>query len=131
MNVGKYIENDHYAAMLALWNKRGWKPCPSGFLPSNGFVIVQDGNVIAYMGVYIDKPIAFVGWTITNIELNARTNIKALKLLWNACLNKAKENKCRYVFSITDEPCWGKLLQKYGMKTEETGVTTYSMDLCS
>ena len=116
--------------MYVLWKKRKWKPPSKKILPKNGFVCLIDGKVVGYLGVYVEQEvIAVISWAILDIDLKLRVAVTVLDGMLHYATETAKTNRCKAIYSFTDEPVWGKLLQQHGMKISETNVTSFMMVL--
>lgn len=130
MQILPYSKRKHYKEITLLWKKRKWKSPASKILPACGFVCLINNKVVGYLGLYIEQEtMAVISWVIVDIDLKLRVAVHALDNLLYYAKEAAKKNKCKAIYSFTDEPCWGKLLQQHGMKISETNVTSYTMVL--
>jgi hypothetical protein len=123
-------QTKYFKEMYVLWKKRKWKPPSKKILPKNGFVCLIDGKVVGYLGVYVEQEvIAVISWAILDIDLKLRVAVTVLDGMLHYAIETAKTNRCKAIYSFTDEPGWGELLQKHGMKISETNVTSFMMVL--
>ena len=130
MIIARFNAEKHYKDLGKLWEQHGGIPCPLDAIPRQSYVAKRNGDIIAFMGMYVDEgTIGVIDWAVANNNFSKEEKDEALQLLFNRLIVIAKLKKCNYIYSFTKNTKWGDKMKRYGMMLAESGACTYIMPI--
>ena len=125
MKAGKY-KKEYYSELHSWWNTRDdWVALPEDVLPETGFVVIDDGILLAAGFVYRDATsiLGMMEWIVSNPKNTARTTMKSLLLLVKHIAKYADENNIKLYTSLKNTGLERIYKQNGFIKTDQNMIS--------
>jgi hypothetical protein len=118
---------EDYATVSEWFTRHGSKAVPEAVLPRCGVVVMEESLPLAAAWIYQDNSVgvAWLAWIVTNSDIPAATAVESLNFLIRASEAVAKGLGYGVMFTMTEKPALGRLLQRQGFAPNHQGMTQY------
>jgi len=119
-----------YATVATWWEKHGWGVLPEDMLPDAGYVVEMevDGKMEAAVAGWLyetDSKICLLEWVVGDPDLPSKTRRRAVNILVEKLVDKAKDLGYKVIFTICKHPRLMKTYSEHGFITGDSGMTTF------
>ena len=116
-----------YAKIRHWWTLHGQPEVPKNVLPKCGVVVKDKRQMVCAAWLYLDNTVAvaWMAWLVSNPTLPAMTVLRGLKELISGIEAVCTSQNRSLLFTMTDRPALGRLLQREGFVANHSGMTQY------
>ena len=120
MKVRKFDHMADYETLCMWWKQHEWLPVPVQCLPMTGFIV--DGLAAGFL-YKTDSNIAWLEWVVANKESDKEERSKAIDLVVDELILRAKELGYTRIFTSTNNPKLEARYHKHGFGSFDKNVT--------